>query len=59
MPPLPQGDDAAPAAGLKEMSLGFGPDGSTTSMGMGDDKPKRRKKKGKAKKAEGEAKAEL
>ena len=40
IPPLPQGDAAAPAAGLKEMKMGFGGDGME-EVGA----PKKRKRK--------------
>ena len=53
----PKGDDAAEAAGLKEMSMGFpGPDGTGGGMKVS----KGGKKKGKkGKKAKAEAKSEL
>jgi len=45
-PPLAQGSDAAPAAGLKEMKMGFGGD---SSMETGDVKKKKKKSKKKKK----------
>eukprot|EP00316_Scyphosphaera_apsteinii_P004763 CAMPEP_0119327392 /NCGR_PEP_ID=MMETSP1333-20130426/70667_1 /TAXON_ID=418940 /ORGANISM="Scyphosphaera apsteinii, Strain RCC1455" /LENGTH=503 /DNA_ID=CAMNT_0007335971 /DNA_START=184 /DNA_END=1695 /DNA_ORIENTATION=+ len=48
VPQLPQGSAAAEAAGLKEMSLGFGGDGGGMSMG-GDMVGKKKRKKGKRK----------
>ena len=55
-PPLAQGSQAASAAGLKEMSIGFGSDGKQHNMVDGkevnpDGTPMKKKKKKKAKKA--------
>ena len=54
VPPLAQGDDAAPAAGLKEMKMGFGGDGGMGGMEElgAKKKAKKGKKKSKAKKDE-------
>ena len=56
---LAQGDDAAAAAGLKEMKMGFGPDGGMISdMGDGKGPKKKKAKKAKGKKG-GNEKGEL
>ena len=51
--PLRQGDDAAAAAGLKVMNMGFGGDASPEmTVGTPGEKKKKKKKKKKAKKEE-------
>ena len=52
LPPIPQGDAAAPAAGLKEMKMGFGPGANGEMEEVGAEKKPRRKKKAKAPKSE-------